>query len=46
MKREEILAKAFPFWDDLTEEQKKELREYTIENFCPKKTTLHFGGGE
>lgn len=43
---EEILAEAFPFWNSLTEKQKKDIQEHTIENFCPRKTMLHFGGGE
>ncbi len=42
----EILAKVLPFWDELTEDLKKEVQDHTIESFCPKKTTLHFGGGE
>ena len=36
----------FPFWDSLTEEQQRQIQENTLENFCPKKTRLHFGGGE
>ena len=46
MQMKEILAKVFPFWDELTEDLKKEVQDHTIENFCPQKTTLHFGGGE
>ncbi len=36
----------FPFWDSLTEEQQRQIQENTLRNFCPKKTRLHFGGGE
>lgn len=43
---EEIFMKAFPFWDDLTEGQRKEIQASSVRNFCPKKTRLHFGGGE
>ncbi len=43
---EEIFIKAFPFWDDLTEGQRKNIQDNTVKNFCPKKTRLHFGGGE
>lgn len=43
---EEIFIKAFPFWNELTEGQRKNIQDNTVKNFCPKKTRLHFGGGE
>lgn len=43
---EDMFIKAFPFWDSLTEEQRRNVQEHTVENFCPKKARLHFGGGE
>ncbi len=41
-----IFENVFPFWGKLTEEQQQEIIENTTESFCPKKTRLHFGGGE
>lgn len=43
---EEILRNAFPFWDRLTQEQRRETERSMVENICPKRTNLHFGGGE
>ena len=43
---EEMLKKAFPFWTDLTEEQRRNVQTNTVRNLCHKKTRLHFGGGE
>ena len=43
---EEMLKKAFPFWTDLTEEQRRNVQTNTVRNLCNKKTRLHFGGGE
>ena len=43
---EEMFKKTLPFWDDLTEEQRKKIQTRTVKNFCPKKARLHFGGGE
>lgn len=43
---EEILRKAFPFWNRLTQEQRREIKQSMVENVCPKRTNLHFGGGE
>lgn len=41
-----ILERAFPFWESLSEEQKREAENGMTRNICPKKTRLHFGGGE
>ena len=43
---EELLRNYFPFWDSLSEEEKEEMEKSITENRCPKKTRLHFGGGE
>ena len=43
---EQMLKKAFPFWDDLTGEQRRDIQTNTVRNLCPKRTRLHFGGGE
>ena len=43
---EELLRNSFPFWDSLSEEEKEEMEKSITENRCPKKTRLHFGGGE
>ena len=43
---EEILRNAFPFWDRLTQEQRRETERPMVENIRPKRTNLHFGGGE
>ena len=43
---EEMLKKAFPFWTDLMEEQRRNVQTNTVRNLCHKKTRLHFGGGE
>lgn len=43
---EEILRNAFPFWDRLTQEQRRETERSMVENICTKRTNLHFGGGE
>ena len=43
---EEIFVRALPFWEDLTERQRQNIQENTVKNLCPKKTRLHFGGGE
>lgn len=43
---EEILSKAFPFWNKLTEEQREEVRRYTVKNICSYKQQIHFGSGE
>lgn len=42
----EIFEKAFPFWNNLTEEQRRIIVTSASENQCAKKTQLHFGGGE
>lgn len=41
-----IFEDVFPFWTELTEDQKREVVENTMSNMCVKKTRLHFGGGE
>ena len=41
-----LFEQSFPFWDKLTDTQKKEIESSTVENVCDKKTRLHFGGGE
>ena len=46
VKMNEIFEQAFPFWESLTEKQKEEIRNSTVKTQCPKKTQLHFGGGE
>ena len=43
---EQMFKKAFPFWDDLTERQRSAIQTNTVRNLCPRKTRLHFGGGE
>ena len=43
---EQMFKKAFPFWDDLTEGQRSAIQTNTVRNLCPRKTRLHFGGGE
>lgn len=42
----EIFETAFPFWNNLTDEQKIMIENSVSENQCRKKTQLHFGGGE
>lgn len=42
----DLFKRSFPFWESLTESQKKQLRDSTTVNQCTKKTVLHFGGGE
>ena len=46
MTREQRLEQAFPFWGELTERQRRDMQDSVTETFCPKKTQLHFGGGE
>lgn len=47
MKMEEsIFEHAFPFWGELSEGQRQDVRRHAAENLCPKGTQLHFGGGE
>ena len=41
-----LLERSFPFWDSLSESQRKEMESGISRNVCPKKTSLHFGGGE
>ena len=41
-----LLERSFPFWDSLSENQRKEMESGISRNVCPKKTSLHFGGGE
>lgn len=43
---EELFAKAFPFWEGLTEEQRRKVLKGASVNLCRKRTRLHFGGGE
>ena len=43
---EKLLQNSFPFWDSLSEEEKKEMLGSVTKTDCPKKTALHFGGGE
>ena len=43
---EQMFKKAFPFWEDLTEKQRGDVQANTVRNLCPRKTSLHFGGGE
>ena len=43
---EQMFKKVFPFWEDLSERQRVEIQMSTVRNLCPKKTGLHFGGGE
>lgn len=43
---ENLFADVFPFWENLTEAQRRELADSTASNRCAKKTQLHFGGGE
>ena len=43
---EEMFKESFPFWTELTEEQRRNVQMNTVRNLCPKKTRLHFGGGE
>ena len=43
---EQMFKKAFPFWDDLTEGQRSARQTNTVRNLGPRKTRLHFGGGE
>lgn len=42
----DLFKRSFPFWENLTESQKKQLQDSTTVNHCRKKTVLHFGGGE
>lgn len=46
MGKEKVFNEAFPFWGELTAKQKDDVIKNTTENICPKKTRLHFGGGE
>ncbi len=46
MTMEKIIAEVLPFWDSLTDKQKKEVLENTMASTCQRKTRLHFGGGE
>lgn len=41
-----LFEHAFPFWDELTDRQKKEVADHTVKTVCEKKKRLHFGGGE
>ena len=41
-----ILERSFPFWESLSESQKEEMISGVTRTECPKKTELHFGGGE
>nr|WP_294494499.1 Crp/Fnr family transcriptional regulator [uncultured Mediterraneibacter sp.] len=41
-----LFERTFPFWEQLTDAQKKEIENNTTKNICEKKTKLHFGGGE
>lgn len=43
---EKVFADAFPFWEDLTEDWRREILDHTTAAVCTKKTQLHFGGGE
>ncbi len=41
-----LLERSFPFWESLSENQKEEMISGVTRTECPKKTRLHFGGGE
>ncbi len=42
----EIFRRSFPFWEELSAEQKELMELGTTRTLCEKKTRLHFGGGE
>ena len=42
----ELLQRSFPFWDELSREQKEAMEQGIMKTICGKKTRLHFGGGE
>ena len=42
----EIFRRSFPFWEELSAEQKELMELGTTKTLCEKKTRLHFGGGE
>ena len=42
----ELLQRSFPFWDELSREQKEAMGQGIMKTICGKKTRLHFGGGE
>lgn len=43
---EQLFLKSFPFWTALDGEQKETVQMNTVRTLCPKKTQIHFGGGE
>ena len=43
---EELLRQALPFWENLTEKEKRKLVSKTTRSSCVKHSLLHFGGGE